>query len=71
MVIGLLICMVKGMVLFMILMWLISMIPFIGPYIKDGALYAVTKASEYAGIANCGYRDGFGNTFKDIVDSEK
>jgi hypothetical protein len=67
MLMGLAICMAQGLVIFMILMYLISMIPFIGPYITGGITWVITKIAVYAGVANCGYK----NDFNEIQDAEQ
>lgn len=59
-------CMAIGIVVFMILMWLLSMVPLIGPIIKNTILRIITKLAELAGIAKC----GFTNDFDDILAAE-
>lgn len=60
-------CMAIGIIVFMILMWLISLIPIIGPWISSTIKYMITKLAEFAGVLNC----GFANDFDDVLEAEK
>jgi hypothetical protein len=51
------ICMATGLVIFMILLWVISLIPIIGPKLKSGVTYLLTQLTSAAGITNCGYQN--------------
>jgi hypothetical protein len=51
------ICMATGLVIFMLLLWLISLVPIIGRKLKMGVTYLLTKLTSAAGITNCGYKN--------------
>ena len=46
-------CMAIGIVLFMIILWLISWIPLIGPWLKRAIQRLVTLLAEFMGVARC------------------
>lgn len=52
-------CFAISIIVFMILMWLISLIPFVGPWISRTIKLVITKVAVFAGVLNCGFQDGF------------
>lgn len=59
-------CMLIGFVVFAILLYIISLIPLVGPWVRDGVLWLLTKLMEFTGVAKCGYQ----NDFDDILEAE-
>ena len=58
------ICLLIGLALFAIILFLISKIPLIGPKVKSTLLWLLTKLMIFAGIANCGYQNDFDDVLK-------
>jgi hypothetical protein len=52
-------CMAVGIVIFMILMYLISLIPVIGPWVSNKIKWLIAKLAEFAGVINCGFANDF------------
>jgi hypothetical protein len=52
-------CMAVGIVIFMILMYVISWIPLIGPWISSTIKWLITTLAEFAGVLNCGFANDF------------
>lgn len=61
------ICMAIGIVVFMLLMFAISKIPIVGPWVSNTIKLIITKLAVFAGVLNC----GFENEFDKILDMEK
>jgi hypothetical protein len=59
-------CMAIGIVVFIVLMWILSRIPVVGPWISDAIKYIITKLAVLAGVINCGFQ----NDFNDVLVSE-
>ena len=47
-------CMAISIIIFMVLIWLISLVPVIGPWVGDTIKLGITKLAEGAGVLNCG-----------------
>jgi hypothetical protein len=54
------ICMDVGISLFVIITWIISLIPIIGPFISRTIKWGITKIAVMAGVLNCGFENEFG-----------
>ena len=52
-------CMGVSIVIFMILTYIISRIPIIGPRISSTIKWLITKLAEFAGVLNCGFANDF------------
>lgn len=51
------VCMAIGIVIFMVVTWLISKIPIIGPWTSRTIKWIITKLAVMAGVLNCGFKD--------------
>ena len=60
-------CMAVGIVIFMVLMYFISWIPLVGPWISNTIKYLITKLAEFAGVLKC---DMFANDFDAVLEAE-
>ena len=54
-------CMAVGIIVFMILMWILSKVPIIGPWLSSTIKYSITKLAEFVGVLNCGFENDFDN----------
>ena len=59
-------CILIGLAIFAIILWAISKVPVIGPWVRNTVLWILTKLMEFAGLANC----GFANEFDDVLEAE-
>lgn len=60
-------CTAVSIVVIFVLVWLLGMIPIVGPWVVGGIRWVFTKIAELLGVIKC----GFANNYSDIRNAEK
>ena len=50
--------MLIGMVILAIILWAVSKVPLLGPWVRNAVLWLLTRMFEFIGIAKCGFESG-------------